>query len=134
MNQTDNPSELTNTPDPIREQYKQAIEEGGGCSSKAPFALQVLGDSMEPEFIDGCVIIIDPNHPAIHGTYVVADYNGETTFRQFIIRDNRSYLVALNDNYPDLELTSEPTILGVITQRARNRRLGLPKAKHYEYQ
>ncbi|MCK4951285.1 MAG: S24 family peptidase [Gammaproteobacteria bacterium] len=114
-------------------EIKAAVEEGGGCTSKAPFALQVLGSSMEPEFLDGAVIIIDPNHPATHGTYVVADYDGETTFRQFVIRDNRKYLVALNDNYPDVEITSELTIRGVITQRSRSRRHGYKKAKHYTY-
>ena len=32
----------------------------GSCSSLEPYALRVLGDSMEPEFADGCVIIVDP--------------------------------------------------------------------------
>ena len=107
--------------------------EASSCSKAEPFALQVLGDSMEPEFIDGCVIVVDPNHPAIHGTYVVADYEGETTFRQFVIRDGRKYLVALNDNYPDQEISGTIHFRGVVTQRARSRRLGLPQAKHYEY-
>lgn len=124
---TNNKNPLENIPIEL----KAAVEEGGGCTSKAPFALQVLGDSMEPEFLDGVVIIIDPNHPATHGTYVVADHDGETTFRQFVIRDNQKYLVALNDNYPDIEITRELTIRGVITQRSRSRRHGYKKAKHY---
>lgn len=122
-----------NSLDSIPIELKSAVEEGGGCTSKAPFALQVLGDSMEPEFLDGVVIIIDPNHPAAHGTYVVADYDGETTFRQFVIRDERKYLVALNEGYPDIEIISELQIRGVITQRARSRRHGFKKAKHYTY-
>ncbi len=32
----------------------------GSCSEAEPFALQVHGDSMEPEFKHGCVIVIDP--------------------------------------------------------------------------
>lgn len=119
--------------DDIPIELRASVEEGGGCTSKAPFALQVLGSSMEPEFLDGVVIIIDPNHPAAHGTYVVADYDGEITFRQFIIREERKYLVALNDNYPDIEIVTELTIHGVITQRARSRRHGFKKAKHYTY-
>ena len=27
------------------------------CSSSEPFALQVIGDSMEPEFPDGCIVL-----------------------------------------------------------------------------
>jgi len=32
----------------------------GSCSEAEPFALQVHGDSMEPEFTHGCVIVVDP--------------------------------------------------------------------------
>ena len=126
-------SSKTNPIDNIPIELKSAVEEGGGCTSKAPFALQVLGDSMEPEFLDGVVVIIDPNHPAAHGTYVVADYDGETTFRQFIIRDEKKYLVALNEGYPAIEIINELQIRGVITQRSRSRRHGFKKAKHYTY-
>lgn len=126
-------SSKTSPIDSIPIELKAAVEEDGGCTSKASFALQVLGDSMEPEFLDGVIIIIDPNHPATHETYVVADYDGETTFRQFVIRDEKKYLVALNDNYPDIEIINELTIRGVITQRARSRRHGFKKSKHYTY-
>ncbi len=34
----------------------------GGCSTLEPYALRVLGDSMEPEFPEGCVVIVDPGH------------------------------------------------------------------------
>jgi SOS-response transcriptional repressor LexA len=27
---------------------------------REPFALRVIGDSMAPEFQDGCIIVIDP--------------------------------------------------------------------------
>ena len=38
------------------------------CSALEPYALRVLGDSMEPEFADGCVIIIDPGYEPSRGT------------------------------------------------------------------
>jgi phage repressor protein C with HTH and peptisase S24 domain len=104
---------------------------GGGCSAKAPYALQVLGDSMEPEFADGAVIIVDPNVPAFDGAYVVCDHNGETTFRQYVLRDERPHLVALKDGYPDEEINATFMLRGVVTQQARNRRRGIPRAKHY---
>ena len=34
--------------------------EASSCSKAEPFVLQVLGDSMIPEFQDGVVIVIDP--------------------------------------------------------------------------
>ena len=101
------------------------------CASKAPFALQVLGDSMAPEFNDGAIIIVDPSVPLHHGAYVVIDYQGETTFRQFIVRDNRHFIIALNEQYPEVELTETYNIRGIVTQQARNRKLGLKRAKHY---
>lgn len=101
------------------------------CASNAPFALQVLGNSMEPEFRDGAVIIVDPSVPLHHGAYVVIDYQGETTFRQFIVREDAHYLVALNDNYPEVMITEEYTIRGIVSQQARSRKLGIKKAIHY---
>ena len=41
------------------------------CSALEPYALRVLGDSMEPEFPDGCVVIIDPCRAPRDGSYVV---------------------------------------------------------------
>jgi len=101
------------------------------CSSNSPYALQVLGDSMEPEFREGAIIIVDPSVPLHHNAYVVIDYKGETTFRQFVVRDDKHYLVALNDAYEDELITEEYTIRGIISQQARSRKLGIKKAIHY---
>lgn len=112
---------------------KEAIgsDEFGACASKAPFALQVLGDSMEPEFKDGTVIIVDPGIPLHHNAYVVIDYQGETTLRQFIVREDKHYLVALNDNYPEVIIKEDYNIRGIVSQQARSRKLGIKKAIHY---
>ena len=101
------------------------------CASNAPYALQVLGDSMEPEFKDGAVIIVDPSVPLHHKAYVVIDYQGETTFRQFVVRGEDHYLVAVNDKYPEVKITEEYNIRGIVSQQARNRKLGIKKAIHY---
>lgn len=101
------------------------------CASNAPYALQVLGDSMEPEFKEGAVIIVDPSVPLHHGAYVVIDYQGETTFRQFVVREDKHYIIALNPDYPDVLITEEYKIRGIVSQQARNRRLGVDKAIHY---
>jgi len=101
------------------------------CAEKAPFALQVLGDSMEPEFKDGTVIIVDPAVPLHHEAYVVIDYKGEISLRQFIVRGEQHYLVALNDNYPEVLIEDEYNIRGIVSQQARSRKLGIKKAIHY---
>ncbi|HED16983.1 MAG TPA: S24 family peptidase [Gammaproteobacteria bacterium] len=102
----------------------------GGCSARAPYALQVLGDDMEPEFMDEAIIIVDPNVPLFNKAYVVIDYDGETTFRQFVVREEKHYLIALKDGSA-VELSSEYNLRGVVTQQARSRKNGLKKARHY---
>ncbi len=100
----------------------------GGCSELEPFALQVVDDSMAPEFWDGCVIIIDPGAQAQNGSYVVVEYNGEHMFRQLHLDGSRRYLRPLNELYPPLELVGQYTVRGVVVQRAGRRR---SQHKHY---
>jgi SOS-response transcriptional repressor LexA len=102
--------------------------EPGGCSASEPFALRVLGDSMEPEFTDGSVIVIDPDGVVRDGAFVFADVHGEYIFRQLRIRDSQLLLRPLNRGYPTLELDGLNAIKGVVVQRAARRRSG---HKHY---
>jgi len=102
----------------------------GGCSSEAnePCALRVIGDSMEPEFEDGAIIIVDESAPCGSGAYAVIDYDNDTTFRQFVIVEGRKYMKPLNDNYETVELVGDYTVRGVIIQKYFKR-----KRKHYEW-
>lgn len=106
----------------------QFADAGGACTEAEPFALMVKGDSMEPEFMDGHVIMVDPSMPAINGSYVVAEHDGGYIFRQFRIHEGKKYLQPLHDGYPTLELESAQAIVGVITQRSGRRR---KETKHY---
>jgi len=42
------------------------------CTEAETFVLQVLDDSMEPEFAKHCMIVIDPTGHARDGSYVLA--------------------------------------------------------------
>ena len=57
------------------------------CAELEPFALQVLGDSMEPEFPDQCIVIIEPATQVRHGEYVMALVEGVRWFRQYLADD-----------------------------------------------
>jgi phage repressor protein C with HTH and peptisase S24 domain len=98
------------------------------CDHLEPYALQVLGDSMEPEFPDQCIVVIEPIDRVASGAYVFAEVEGVRWFRQYVKGDDgREWLIALNDLYPEIDLTGlEWKILGVITQRNVRR-----KVKHY---
>ena len=101
-----------------------------GCASSEPFALQVLGDSMEPEFPDRCIVIIEPSEQRVPGSFVFVEVEGVRWFRRYV-RDEAGAesLVALNDLYPAIDLTDlDWKMLGLITQRNIRR-----KVKHYDY-
>lgn len=92
-----------------------------GCEDKEPFALQVIGESMAPEFNDGAVIIVDPAYPPVNGAYVLVLYKKEYHFRQWVRREEKDYLVPLNPQFHSLELEGHYQILGVISQQNHNR-------------
>ena len=97
--------------------------DGGRCAESEPFALQVTDDSMEPEFAQGCIIVIDPAGLIKEGCYVLArDHNHEYIFRQLHIHNDRYILRALNEHYAAIDISSLDRIEGVITQRAGKRR------------
>ena len=92
------------------------------CADHEPFALQVLGDSMEPEFSDGMIIIVEPGNTVSSGCYVVAQHQNEYLLRQFVLDGARCLLKPLNERYPTLELESMQAIRGRVIQRAGKRR------------
>jgi phage repressor protein C with HTH and peptisase S24 domain len=93
------------------------------CAESEPFALRVMGDSMEPEFRDGAVIIIDPSAKVAHESYVLAVQGEEYIFRQLHMQDGEMYLKALNATYPNLPLPGGlDDVKGVVVQQAGRRR------------
>jgi SOS-response transcriptional repressor LexA len=98
------------------------------CSYNELYALQVLDDSMEPEFPEKCIIVIEPSQSCASGAFVVISVGEERWFRQFIIDGDNRKLVALKDGYPEIDLNGvEYRIEGVIVQRNIRR-----KIKHYQ--
>ena len=91
------------------------------CADNEPFALMNLGDSMEPEFLDGDVITIDPSIPPEHGHYVVARWNGEYIFRLLQEESGLRYLMPLNSAYKKITIDSGCEFAGVVSQRSRKR-------------
>ncbi|MDP1613299.1 MAG: S24 family peptidase [Sulfuritalea sp.] len=89
------------------------------CSAAEPFALMVLGDSMEPEFVEGEVILIEPEGLATDGSYVLAQLAGEWIFRQLVRHEAGWRLQALNPAYPAADIPDLATVKGVIIQKSR---------------
>ena len=83
--------------------------EGGrtGASStkdENAFALRVIGDSMEPEFREGDIVIVSPNTEPVNGDFVIAKVAGEVTFKQLYIYLNKLVLKPLNEIYEPVEI------------------------------
>ncbi len=95
---------------------------------REPFALRVVGDSMAPEFYDGCIIIIDPEGVISDGCFVMARHEDGYVFRQLEYGDGVYYLKTLQDGHEIIELADFGPIEGVVIQRAGRRR---SERKHY---
>ena len=88
------------------------------CSGSEAFVLRVLGTSMEPEFNEGEIIVIEPGGLAGDGSYVLAEHRGEWIFRQ-LCRDETSWrLHALNPAFADIVLAGLSAVRGVIIQKS----------------
>ena len=82
------------------------------------YALRVQGDSMEPVFPNGSIIIVDPAAEPRQGSYVVVrlDEAEQATFKQLVIDGGARYLKPLNPRYPLMEIRESATICGVVRQ------------------
>lgn len=90
-----------------------------GCGSGIEvFALQVLGHSMAPEFVDGDVIVIEPAGALDDGAYVLARHADEWIFRQLCRRGQGWLLRALAPGHPELPLADLSSVHGRIIQKA----------------
>ena len=89
------------------------------CSSAEPFALMVLGDSMGPEFLEGEVILIEPEGLATDGSFVLAKLAGEWIFRQLAKHGDGWRLQALNAAYPPADIPDLDAVKGVIIQKSK---------------
>ncbi|MDH3280229.1 MAG: S24 family peptidase [Gammaproteobacteria bacterium] len=97
-----------------------------GCSGSEPFALRVLGDSMEPEFENGSVVIFEPAVSIEDGCYVIALHESEYVFRQLRRCGDIWQLSALHPDYPVVEIAGLDAIKGraiaKTDARGRNRK------------
>ncbi len=97
------------------------------CSGTEPFALQVLDDSMEPEFKKDCIIIIDASATVKHECYVMASVENGFIFRQLLIEGDKYFITPLNEAYKhEKREVAFEALEGVIVQQAS------PKGKRSE--
>jgi len=89
-----------------------------GCSGGEAFALRVIGNSMEPEFRDGEIIVIEPDGLAVEGSYVLARHDDEWVFRQLAKEGALWLLRPLNAAWPAVPIADLSAVHGVVIQKA----------------
>ena len=93
--------------------------------AKGIFALRVRGESMETEFHEGDIIVINPYLKPEHNDYVVVcNEEGEATFKQLKKYGKTRVLHPLNPKYDDIELIRdiEYRIIGVVVEKKKRYR------------
>ena len=85
------------------------------------FALRVTGDSMDPEFKDGEIIIVNPHIEAVPNDYVVVkNIKGEATFKQLKKYGQRWVLHPINPRYEDEEVKKgDFAIIGKVVKKEK---------------
>lgn len=85
------------------------------------FALRVVGNSMEPEFREGEIVIVDPDKEAETGAFVIAKINhDEATFKQLIKDGGSVFLRPLNGAYPVMDVTGRDLrIVGRVVEKVK---------------
>jgi SOS-response transcriptional repressor LexA len=89
------------------------------CSGGESFALMVVGASMEPEFTEGEVIVIEPEGLATDGSYVLAAHDGGWIFRQLVRAGAEWQLHALNPAFAVIAIADLSAVRGVVIQKSR---------------
>lgn len=88
------------------------------CDGAEPFALMVLGDSMAPEFVEGEVVVVEPEGLATDGCFVVAQHDGEWTMRQLVRSGAAWELRPLNPAYASCAIPDLSPVRGVVIQKS----------------
>ncbi len=84
------------------------------------YALRVAGDSMEPEFPEGMILIVEPELDPQVGDFIIVRLDGDVTFKQLVQDSGEWYLKPLNPRYPIRPLPVGAIFCGVV--REANRR------------
>lgn len=82
---------------------------------KYTYALRVRGDSMEPKFPQGAILIVEPEETPESGAYVIVRQNGgEATFKQLMVDGDVKLLKPLNPRYPIMQMNDDAEFCGVV--------------------
>lgn len=86
------------------------------------YAVRVEGDSMEPEFPQGIILIVEPDMQAENGDFVIVrNGDDEATFKKLVKDGGDWYLKPINPRYP-IKSLGDAKIVGVVREAVRKYR------------
>lgn len=74
------------------------------------FALKVSGNSMEPDIVDGSIVLIKTCETLEDGEIGAFFYNGDVYCKKLVYKDKEVFLVSLNPDYKDIPILEEDTL------------------------
>ena len=80
---------------------------------KVKYAIGVHGNSMEPDYKDGDIVLIAPNEEVAVGEIGIFMNNSDA----FIKKRGKSSLISLNPEYKDIPLTSDTRCCGLVIDK-----------------
>ena len=87
------------------------------------FALRVKGESMSPKFLDGDIVIVNPDAQVDNGDYVIVKdvVNSETMLKQLKKYSNDLLVLhPLNPSFSDVEFDKNYVIIGRVVRKQTN--------------
>ena len=82
-------------------------------AQKADFALRIAGDSMEPIYHDGDIVLVEKADTLQVGEIGIFFVNGNGYIKKF----GGDRLISLNDAYADIALTNQARCFGKVISR-----------------
>lgn len=84
--------------------------------SDKSFALKIVNDSMSPRYLEGDIVIVDPDLPVNSGQAAIIEVRGEFLLKQVCFQDDGSLLLrTTSDEYPDIHVPASKSVkVGII--------------------
>ena len=74
------------------------------------FALEIVGDSMMPVFMEGDIIICEKIHNNYNGKFCVITVDGESTLKKLKVDSSGVTLIPLNPLYKEIHYSKMDTV------------------------